>query len=63
MEKMQGAFDLQRNSTRITAVSFRCAFGLEGNEYGGEGVSAEPFSSRFKPSNIMFINIKILKMK
>lgn len=26
-------------------------------------MSAEPFSSRFKPPNIMFINIKILKMK
>lgn len=60
---MQDALDLLRNSTRITAVIFRCTFGLEGKEYGGEGVATEPFSSLFKPSNIMFINIKILKMK
>lgn len=60
---MQDALDLLRNSTRITAAIFRCAFGLEGKEYGGEGVATEPFSSLFKPSNIMFINIKILKMK
>lgn len=63
MEKMQHAFDLQRNSTRITAVIFRHIFGLEGNTYRGEGVTAEQFSFLFKTSNILFINIEILKMK
>lgn len=62
MERMQGAFDQQRNSSRITAVVSRCAFALESNECGGEGVAAEPFSL-FKTCNIMFINIEILKVK